>query len=274
VGERAVTLDLLVAAAREGQRVVARARGSRFGPVRRKSSRADLVTELDVRVQEAVTGFLASRAPHACIVAEEGAGDVTGADDRIYVDPIDGTLNLVHGFGEHALSIGHWRAGAPVAGVVLKLSTGELFTAEAGRGAFRDGVRVHASRRDRIDDGLVATGWPYDKSGTDAVLLQMRAVIAACQEIRIIGSAALALCYVGAGVLDGFWETGLGPWDLAAGVVIAREAGATVTGPEGGRFDLARGAVLATNGPLHGPMTSLLASAHAPRTLSSSGGQT
>jgi myo-inositol-1(or 4)-monophosphatase len=150
-----------------------------------------------------------------------------------------------------------------VAGVVLKLSTGDLFSAARGRGAFRNGVPIRASARSRTDEALVATGWPYDRSRAGVVLAQMRAVIARCQEIRVIGSAALAMCYVGAGVLDGFWETGLEAWDLAAGAVVALEAGAAVTRLDGGPFALADGAVLATNGPLHADMTALLASARA-----------
>jgi myo-inositol-1(or 4)-monophosphatase len=253
-------LEVLVAAAREGERVVTATGGRLRGQVRTKSSSADLVTEIDVRVQDVVTEFLARRVPGACIVGEESAAPAAGSDERIYLDPIDGTLNFVHGFGEHALSIGYWRADTPVAGVVLKLSTGELFAAERGRGAFRNAVPIRASARHGIDEALVATGWPYDRTRADVVLAQMRAVIAECREIRIIGSAALAMCYVAAGVLDGFWETGLEAWDLAAGTVIALEAGAIVTSPDRGPFDLARGAVLATNGRLHGRMTELLAS--------------
>jgi myo-inositol-1(or 4)-monophosphatase len=254
-------LDVLVAAAREGERVVQATGGARPRQARTKSSSADLVTEIDVRVQDVVTEFLLRRAPGACVVGEEAPGPAPLSDERIYLDPIDGTLNFVHGFDEHALSIGYWRGDAPVAGVVLKLSTGELFTAERGRGAFRDGVPIHASARDRIDEALVATGWPYDKSRAEAVLAEMRALIARCQEIRIIGSAALAMCYVAAGVLDAFWETGLEAWDLAAGSAIALEAGATVTNPHGAPFELRGGAVLASNGRLHARMTELLASA-------------
>jgi myo-inositol-1(or 4)-monophosphatase len=254
-------LDVLVAAAREGQRVARAARGRLPGSVRTKSSCADLVTEVDVRVQDAVAAFLARHAPGACVVGEEAPAPVPCPAERIYVDPIDGTLNFVHGLADHALSLGYWRADAPVAGVVLKLSTGEVFAAERGGGARRDGAVIRPSPRARPGEALVATGWPYDKSRAGAVLAEMRAVIAACQEIRVLGSAALAMCYVAAGVLDGYWETGLGAWDLAGGAVIALEAGATVTTPAGGPFALDRGAVLATNGPLHGPLTDLLAGA-------------
>jgi myo-inositol-1(or 4)-monophosphatase len=257
---RSPVLDLLVAAAREGERVVKAACGRVPGDVRTKSSGADLVTEVDVRVQDVVTEFLARRAPGACVVSEEGAASHADGDERIYLDPIDGTLNFVHGLGEHALSIGYWRGGAPVAGVVLKLSTVDLFTAERGHGAFRNGGPIRVSSRTRVEDALVATGWPYDKSRADVVLSQMRAVIARCQEVRILGSAALAVCYVAAGVLDGYWETGLQSWDLAAGAAIALEAGAAITGSDGGPFVLERGAVLATNGGLHARMTELIAS--------------
>jgi myo-inositol-1(or 4)-monophosphatase len=273
-------LDVLVQAAREGERVVAETRGRLEGAIRTKSSNADLVTEIDLRVQDVVTAFLRRHVPRACVVAEEAATAVPTSGERIYLDPIDGTLNFVHGFGEHAISIGYWHADTPVAGVVLKLSTGALFTAEQGRGACRNGTRIHASARERAGDALVATGWPYDKSRAGTVLSQMRTLIAHCQEIRVIGSAALAMCYVAAGVLDAFWETGLGAWDLAAGTVIALEAGAAVTAHDGHPFRLSHGSVLASNGHLHARMTELLASAasgsEAPQPSqphSSSGGQ-
>jgi myo-inositol-1(or 4)-monophosphatase len=258
---RSDVLDILVQAAREGERVVAATRGRLEGPIRTKSSSADLVTEIDVRVQDVVSEFLRRQVPRASIVAEEAATTVPMSEERIYLDPIDGTLNFVHGFGEHALSIGYWHRDTPVAGVVLKLSTGDLFTGERGCGAFENGVRIRASSRRRTDEALVATGWPYDKARAGVVLAQMRAVIGHCQEIRVIGSAALAMCYVAAGVLDGFWETGLAAWDLAAGTVIALEAGAAVTAPDAAPFRLESGAVLASNGPLHSRMTELLTSA-------------
>jgi myo-inositol-1(or 4)-monophosphatase len=258
---RSDVLDILVQAAREGERVVAATRGRLEGPIRTKSSSADLVTEIDVRVQDVVSEFLRRQVPRASIVAEEAATTVPMSEERIYLDPIDGTLNFVHGFGEHAISIGYWHGDTPLAGVVLKLSTGALFTAEHGRGACRNGSRIHASVRQRAGDALVATGWPYDKSRAGVVLSQMRTLIAQCQEIRVIGSAALAMCYVAAGVLDAFWETGLGAWDLAGGTVIALEAGATVTAPDGRPFRLGDGAVLASNGHLHARMTELLADA-------------
>jgi len=243
-------LDVLVEAARVGERIFVAAGGRPEGSVRIKSSSADLVTEVDLRVQEAVTDFLRHRVPSVCIVAEEAEASVSGAD-TIYLDPLDGTLNFVHGFSEHCISIGYWSGNRPVAGVVLKPSTGDLYTAEDGRGAHRNGAPIRVSRRSSTEQALFATGWPYEKSLAGQVLSQMHGLIGQCQEIRIIGSSALALCYVASGVLDGYWETGLAPWDLAAGTVIALEAGATITAEDGGAFRLETGVVLASNGPLH-----------------------
>jgi myo-inositol-1(or 4)-monophosphatase len=254
-------LDVLIAAAHEGQRVVTATCDRREGSVRTKTSHADLVTEIDVRVQDVVTEFFQRHAPTACVVAEEAPAPIPWSDERIYLDPIDGTLNFVHGFGEHAISIGYWEGDVPVAGVVLKLSTGDLFAAERGRGATRNRTPIRASLRHEAGDALVATGWPYDKARAESVLSEMRAVIAECQEIRIIGSAALAMCYVAAGILDGYWETGLEAWDLAAGTLIALESGAIVTADDGRPFRLQHGAVLASNRMLHRRMTEILASA-------------
>jgi myo-inositol-1(or 4)-monophosphatase len=250
-------LEILVRAARTGERVFTETKGRRSGQIRTKSSCADLVTEVDLRVQEAVMEFLRGRLPHARVVAEEsGVCGVEG--DTIYLDPIDGTLNFVHGFGEHCISIGYWRGDKPVAGVVLKPGTGDLYTASEGRGAFRNGEPIRVSPQNALRDGLLSTGWPYDKSQSGRVLSQMGRFIGHCQEIRIIGSAALAMCYVASGVLEGFWETGLEPWDLAAGTLIALEAGASVTAQDGKPFRLEAGDVLASNGHLHGSMMRIL----------------
>lgn len=251
-------LDVLVAAAREGERAFMAARG-RGRSVRAKSSHADLVTDVDVRVQELLIEFLQRRLPAATIVAEEAPAPPSG--ETLYLDPLDGTLNFVHGFGEYAVSIGYWRGGQGIAGVVLKPSTGELFTAHAGQGAWRNGTAMRVSTTPALADSLVATGWPYAKSRADRVLQQMRGLIGRCQEIRIFGSAALALCYVGAGVLEGFWEAGLEPWDVAAGIVIAEAAGAQVTGIANEPFRLEAEAILASNGHVHAALSTILSSA-------------
>jgi myo-inositol-1(or 4)-monophosphatase len=253
-------LEVLVEAAREGERAFMAARARTGVHARTKSSPADLVTEVDVRVQEALVEFLRRRLPQAAIVAEEAPA--VPARETLYIDPVDGTLNFVHGFGEHAISIGYWRAGQGIAGVVLKPSTGDVFTAEAGKGAWRNGTPMRVSPHAALGEGLVATGWPYDKARTEGVLHQMRAVIPRCQEIRILGSAALALCYVAAGILEGFWETGLEPWDMAAGVVIAEAAGARVTGFGGEPFRLEAGAILASNGQVHETISTILSNAY------------
>jgi myo-inositol-1(or 4)-monophosphatase len=250
-------LQVLVDAAGEGERAFNLARG-REGRVRVKSSSADLVTEVDLRVQEATSDFLRRHVPQACVVAEE-AGDSVSTADRIYLDPIDGTLNFVHGFGEHCISIGYRSGERPLAGVVRKLSTGDLFAAQRGCGAFRNGEAIRPSQRRSTGEALVATGWPYDKSLAGRVLSQMGRVIGQCQEIRIIGSAALAMCYVASGVLEGFWETGLEPWDLAAGTAIALEAGAVVTAHDGSPFQLESGTILVSNGHLHQRLIEMIA---------------
>jgi myo-inositol-1(or 4)-monophosphatase len=252
--------EVLVEAAREGERAFMAARSRAAWTARTKSSHADLVTDVDVRVQEALFAFLGRRLPQTSIVAEESPALPSG--ETLYLDPLDGTLNFVHGFGEHAISIGYWRDGRGIAGVVLKPSTGDLFTAEEGRGAWCNGTPMRVSAHATLRDGLLATGWPYDKARTNGVLQQMRALIPQCQEIRILGSAALALCYVAAGVLEGFWETGLEPWDVAAGVVIAEAAGARITGIGSEPFRLEAAAILASNGRVHEAMSTILSNAH------------
>jgi myo-inositol-1(or 4)-monophosphatase len=252
-------LEVLMEAAREGERAYRTVCGHGAVNIQAKSGRADLVTEVDLRVQEALVAFLGPRLSQAAIVAEEAPAPSGG--ETLYLDPLDGTLNFVHGFGEHAISIGYWHAGRGVAGVVLKPSTGDLFTAEARTGAWCNGAPMRVSAAAALGDGLVATGWPYDRSRAEVALRQMRSLIARCQEIRILGSAALALCYVAAGVLDGFWEAGLGPWDMAAGAVIAEAAGARITAIGGEPFRLESGAILASNGVVHYALATMLVNA-------------
>ncbi len=222
-----------------------------------KSSSADLVTNADLMSQEAVLKILSARLPGVQVVGEEKENEKV-ADEAIYLDPLDGTLNFYHGLDQFAVSLGYWAGKKPMAGVVYRPVEEELFSAVSGRGAFRNGKPIQASGAPKLAQSFLATGWPYDKTRTPGVLRSLERLLGPSQEVRVLGSAALALCYVAAGILEGYWEWGLYPWDVAAGVLIAREAGARVTSPEGGPVTLESGAVLATNGHVHEEMLAYL----------------
>jgi myo-inositol-1(or 4)-monophosphatase len=215
------------------------------------------VTVTDRRVNDLIVELIHKLFPGFQIVSEE-ADEVAGNAHRIYIDPIDGTMNFVHGFREVAISIGYWHEGAPKVGVVYNPFTDELFSAVAGSGATLNDRPVTPSGAGALDECLVGSGWPYDKDSVPEAARVMGSVCRSVREVRTIGSAALAICYVAAGVFDGFWEWTLEPWDLAAAAAIAVEAGATVTTAQGENFSLESPSVAAATPFIHGPLVDVV----------------
>jgi myo-inositol-1(or 4)-monophosphatase len=221
--------------------------------IQTKSSPADLVTEIDLKAQNIIIEKLSRMLPNVQIIGEEGEIE-TPAAEVIYLDPIDGTLNFVHGFNKFSVSIGYWIQGQPVAGVVYNPIDDELFHATRGKGAFKNNNRIQVSTVKSLNRALLSTGWPYDKSQITPVLKKISLALAHAQEIRTFGSSSLSLCYLSEGVFEGFWEWDLQPWDLAAGVIIALEAGGKITAINGEPFQLSKGAIVASNGHVHTEM--------------------
>ncbi len=214
----------------------------------------DLVTAADRASERHIIARLAALFPGDAIVGEEG-GVVSqaGADWLWYIDPLDGTTNFVHGLPHYCVSIGAVFLGRPAVGVVVAPDL-QMCTWRAGRGlgATRDGRPIRVRDTARLDQALVATGFPYDRSLHAAELARPLAkAIERCLDVRRIGSAALDLALVADGTFPIFWEARLKPWDIAAGVVIVREAGGRVTDHAGGDDYLASGDILATNSLLH-----------------------
>jgi myo-inositol-1(or 4)-monophosphatase len=203
----------------------------RFGAVRYKSA-TELVTDLDRRVEDLVVAAIIASFPDDSICAEEG-GQRSGSSDRTwYIDPLDGTTNFVHGYPFYAVSIACVRNGKLWLGAVYAPALDELYLAAGGAGAFLEFPRAGQRRRlparkpVSLQHSLLATGFPYVRDGTVMRnLAYLRAfLLAPCHGVRRGGSAAIDLCHVAAGKLDGYWEMKLRPWDVAAGTLIAREA--------------------------------------------------
>jgi myo-inositol-1(or 4)-monophosphatase len=212
----------------------------------------DLVTEMDKRSEATIVSAITSQFPDHRIVAEEGSGPREGDSPyRWLIDPLDGTTNYAHGLPHFAVSIALQHGDEMIVGVVYDPMRDELFRAERGGGAFLNDRPLHVSAVDELIRSLLTTGFPYDATVRPVALAHFNAFSFASQAIRRYGAAALDLCYVAAGRFDGFYESHLGPWDAAAGALIAAEAGATITDYDNGPFDPFRGVIVATNGHIH-----------------------
>lgn len=219
----------------------------------------DLVTEVDRESERLIVEHLWSKFPGHDIVAEEGQYPQSGSAFRWIIDPVDGTTNYAHGFPWFCSSIGLMRDQELVAAVIYNPVQDELFTATRGGGAFLNGRRISVSGRAPLKNSLLGTGFPYDCASDPAnnfdnfITFQK-----AARGIRRAGAAALDLAYVAAGRLDGFWELKLKAWDVAAGVLLVREAGGTVTTFDGSAYDVFNDRIVASNGLIHGEMIATL----------------
>lgn len=225
-----------------------------------KSTSADLVTRYDRAAEEVICAHIASRFPDHRILAEE-SGDHGGASDRPrwIIDPLDGTTNFAHGLPLFSVSIACEWEGQVRVGVVHAPALGWTFSAGLGLGAFRNGERLAVSQAPSIEQALLVTGFPYDrKTARDNNFAQFLHLKRRAQGIRRLGSAALDLSLVAAGSLDGYWEMKLKPWDIAAGLLLASEAGAKLSDWQGRPVELSRGEVLCANPHLHAELLAAL----------------
>jgi myo-inositol-1(or 4)-monophosphatase len=249
------TVRTAVEAAREAGRILMDG-FSRPMDVAKKSPR-ELVTAMDRAAEDAVVSIILAAYPRDGILAEESAFRAGDSGRTWIIDPLDGTNNYAHGYPFFSVAIAVEEDGAPVGGVVYDPLRDELFVAEAGSGATLNGRPLRVSETDRLAESLVATGFPYDRSeGSRNNLANFNRLILDVRGIRRAGSAELDLVYVACGRLDGYWELGLKPWDVAAGGLIVRESGGTVTNFDGSGWDHRRGDVVASNGRIHGEMLS------------------
>jgi len=237
-------------------------RGFRSGStVISHKSRTELVTDADRASEDLLVARISKQFPTHAIIAEEGSRKDASGGFIWYVDPLDGTNNFAHGLPFFCVSIGVFSVELRqvVAGVVYNPFMNEMFTAVRGKGAFMNETPIHVSTLDDIGDSLVATGFPYDKAVSENNnLKEFNRIITRIQGIRRMGSAAIDLCYVACGRLDGYWEGKLKSWDMAAGSLIVEEAGGKVTRYDGGMFHPEFPEIAATNGKIHNQLLALL----------------
>jgi myo-inositol-1(or 4)-monophosphatase len=247
-------LEFAIQLAREAGEILLRSYGRiERGDVGYKGWR-NLVTETDVAVEERLARAIAERFPTHGIVGEERVKKAPspGETHRWVIDPLDGTTNFVHAHPFFCVSIGLWRGEEGIAGVVNAPYLEEFFAAEAGGGTRLNGARVAVSEETDLRHALLASGFAYSQDqDVNTNLENWSRLSLVCRGLRRCGAAALDLAYVACGRYEGFWELNLSPWDVAAGAVLIREAGGTVTDLKGGSTWTEGREILATNGPLH-----------------------
>lgn len=240
--------------------VILRAHYGNIFLVQHKTTLTDLVTEVDHASEKFILSQLQSRFPDHQIIAEESGQHGTSHTQTWYIDPLDGTVNYAHGIPIFCVSIAYAEKGQVKMGVVYDPMRDECFSAERGRGARLNGSPLRAAQAQVLAHGLLVTGFPYDAATAAENNLDHYARFAVrSQGVRRLGSAALDLCYIAAGRMDGFWELRLNAWDVAAGGLIAEEAGAWVTNIRGEADYLSSvPSIIAANPALHAQILAVL----------------
>lgn len=225
-----------------------------------KTSETDLVTHVDKLCETRIREIIGASFPEHVVLGEEqgtGSADHPSAF-RWIVDPIDGTLNFAHGFPFYCTSIGLEIDGEAAVGVVYDATRDELFTAARGKGAYLNGRPLQVTHETVLKRSMLVTGFAYVEDRIARNVEVFGRMLPLVRSIRRPGAAALDLCYVAAGRVDGFWELGLKPWDVAAGMLIVREAGGTLTGGDGGPYRLGDETLVASNGAIHATLVDAL----------------
>ena len=222
----------------------------------REKQATDFVSEVDVAAETRILEVVRARVPTAGILAEESSATISserlGTGVVFVIDPLDGTSNFLHGYPEYAVSIGVLVDGVPSAGVVIDVPLGEEFTATAGGGAFCNGVPIRVSNISNPQRALFGTGFPFTRAEEiPPYLEQLGRVMSGAAGVRRAGAAALDLAAVAAGRFEGFFETRLSPWDIAAGILLVREAGGVATTFDGAPCPVARTGIVAASAAMH-----------------------
>ncbi len=247
-------MDEITNAAWQAARVIKAGAEDRGALTWESKGTSDFVSDVDRNAEHAIADWLLELYPEATIIGEELSPDEVILEGMTFiVDPIDGTTNYLHGYPEYAVSIGAYDNGEALAGLVLNVPTGDLYTATRQGGARRNGEPIHVSSITDPALALVGTGFPFKHlEYVDRYMSQFEEVLRGTAGVRRAGSAALDLATVAAGQFDAFWELGLSPWDVAAGILIIQEAGGIVTDLEGNPAKPVHGPFVAGNPAIHG----------------------
>jgi myo-inositol-1(or 4)-monophosphatase len=256
-------LNVMIAAARKAGRALIRDFGELEHLQVSMKGPGDFVSVADQRTERVLIEELSRTRPGYGFLVEE-SGVIEGPDKthRFIIDPLDGTTNFLHGIPQFAISIALEREGQIVSALVFNPVTDELFVAEKNHGAFLNDRRLRVSARKNLKEALFATGIPFvGREGHEQFLGELAGVMAETSGVRRFGAAALDLAWVAAGRYDGFWERGLKPWDMAAGILIVREAGGVVTDMQGGAQMFEKSEIVCANEPLHPQLMKMLKAA-------------
>ncbi|HEX4944247.1 MAG TPA: inositol monophosphatase family protein [Usitatibacteraceae bacterium] len=255
-------LTTAVKAARKAGAIITRASYDLERLTIRRKQHNDFVTEVDHAAEDAIIRTLREAYPsHAFLAEESGASSAAANSDHLWIiDPLDGTTNFLHGFPQYCVSIALKHKGVLQQAVVYDPNRNELFTATRGAGAFLNDRRLRVSATDRLEDALIGTGFPFREFDQfDEYLRMFGEITRRVAGVRRPGAAALDLAWVAAGRLDGFWEMGLSPWDMAGGALLVREAGGLVGDLEGAEGFLDSGRIVAANSKVFAPLLQALA---------------
>lgn len=263
---RSATLNVMIRAADKAARSLKRDFGEAANLQVSRKGPADFVSAADLKAEKVLREELRRARPdYGLLMEESGASPAAeGVTRRWIVDPLDGTTNFLHGLPHFAISIALEEAGELLAAVVYDPVKNDLFFAEKGSGAYLNDRRMRVSSRSRMDNALIATGIPFKgRDGHEQFQAELSTIMAETAGVRRWGAASLDLAYVAAGRYDGFWERGLKSWDIAAGILLVREAGGYVSAVDGKPFALEGGSILVANDSLHGRLAKLLGGAKA-----------
>jgi myo-inositol-1(or 4)-monophosphatase len=257
---KSANINVMMGAARKAARGLLRD----FGEVEQlqvsQKGPGDFVSAADHRVEKVLRAELTKARPDYGLLLEE-SGHIEGKDphNMWVVDPLDGTTNFLHSIPHFAISIGLVRNGEPIAGVIYQPLTDEMFWAEKGSGAFVNDRRLRVSARRKMEEAVITTGIPHKgRPQPKRFLGQLEKVMGATSGVRRFGAATLDFAYVAAGRCEGFWEIGLQPWDIAAGMILVREAGGYVSDMDGNANPLDSGNVVVANDHLHAALAAML----------------
>jgi myo-inositol-1(or 4)-monophosphatase len=252
-------LNIAVKAARRAGTIINRAAQDIDALTVSTKRHNDFVTEVDKAAEQAVIQILLKAYPDHAILAEESGAH--GKSDYVWIiDPLDGTTNFIHGFPQYCVSIALRHKDTVMQAVVYDPGRNELYTATRGRGAYLNDRRMRVSKRKQLDDALIGTGFPFRTiENISAYVPILRQVMGQTAGVRRAGSAALDLAYVAAGRLDGFWETGLSPWDMAAGSLLIQEAGGLVSDFQGEGNFLDSGDIVTGTPKVFAPLLQIIA---------------